>query len=549
MKLNNIMKFKSVFLAGAAILAMTSCSLEEIPRDKQVAGSYTSETDVEQAVIGAYSYLREMANYVYLHMSEVRSDNTWVDPNPNGNRDYSELGTFRAYDNLSTINSTWRMLYQVIFSANTVIENIETVDYSSETVKNQLEGEAYFLRGYAYLELARLFGNVPIIDGTFSPSEARQTPQSTATEVFNTMVIPDLLKAESLLPEPGADASERTDKIAAQAMLGRAYMQMAGFPINDTSAQDSAETWIRSVLDYANSTGKYWAPNIDEWRKQFMQIGNNAYSIFALQYRVGTFGNTAIFNFSPDVPETYIFRENNVYIYSNNIWIEKTLQYEYTVEYGIVNGDTIRDGRGFNWTVLNGFKAEGTFLTDYANQTEYADFGQGQYEIFTRSFFYKFLDSKVKRAELDLNYNPQDGMSSYNQWGINHPVIRLEDMMLLYAEILVSKGQIASAMQYVNDIRSRAGIDPVPSSPSASDAMEYIKRERRLELAGEGVRWFDQVRYGEWEETTLEMFDRYMSNGTYPTGIAPSNVRAGRYYYPIPATQMEYDIYVQNTGY
>lgn len=121
-------------------------------------------------------------------------------------------------------------------------------------------------------------------------------------------------------------------------------------------------------------------------------------------------------------------------------------------------------------------------------------------------------------------------------------------MMLLHAELLVEDGDVLEAMNLVNRIRSRAGISLVPTNPSASDAMKYVKRERQLELYLEGVRWFDMVRYGDWKELTLAKYDRYKTNGAYRTNVAPENLKDGRYLLPIPKPEASAapGLYTQN---
>lgn len=182
-------------------------------------------------------------------------------------------------------------------------------------MKEQFLGEAYFLRGWSYLELARLFGNVPLVDTPVSPSEAKNIPQSTAREIFDNIVIPDLKMAVSKLPVSAnmvdsknavlSSSAGRADQIAAQAMLARAYMTLSGFPFNDSSAQGLAENELKTIITYSENNGnKYWAPDSIEWRKQWMPVNEyyNKYSIFAIQYRAGGTGNPAIFSFSPALP-------------------------------------------------------------------------------------------------------------------------------------------------------------------------------------------------------------------------------------------------------
>ena len=81
------------------------------------------------------------------------------------------------------------------------------------------------------------------------------------------------------------------------------------------------------MLNYSKSNqNKYWAPTLDEWRKQWMPSTDyyNKYSIFAIQYRTGGTGNSALFNFSMALPPSYTNRR----IFGNEIYVEKSLMYE-----------------------------------------------------------------------------------------------------------------------------------------------------------------------------------------------------------------------------
>src|SRR5690606_3970619 len=207
-------------------------------------------------------------------------------------------------EDINTFNNAWNAWYRVIYNANVAIEKIPESDFgTNDLMKNQFLGEAHFLRGWAYFELARLFGNVPLIDRPLKPAEVKEIPQSTAREIIDQIVIPDLLAAKANLPLDAdmVDATNssiagggRADRIAAQAMLGRVYMSLAGFPFNDASALTLAETELREVIEFSENNGdKYWAPDRTEWRKQFMPTEDyyNKYSIFAIQYRTGGTGN------------------------------------------------------------------------------------------------------------------------------------------------------------------------------------------------------------------------------------------------------------------
>ena len=536
---------------GAFALACTSCSDDYLttPPSNLISSEsfYKTATQSEQAIIGLYSDMSQMDLDGYVYLSECRSDNFWVDPRPNGLREYSEIGTFRAGYDIVTFNNIWNRLYKTIYDANVVLSKIEGTEFQSESTKNQFVGEIRFMRGWAYLELARFFGNVPIVSTPVSPAESKTIKQSTAKEVFDQMVIPDLTEAVNLLPYKnkmqdanGSSVSSegRADKIAAQAMLARAYMTLAGNPFNDASAKASAKTLLKGILDYsAQNNNAYWAPNIDEWRKQWMPSTDyyNKYTIFAIQHRLKEGRNNVVFNITPVLAPSYTTKR----IFGNSIYVEKSLEYEF--ERTFSNGN--RDERGIGYSTLEEMGAEKNFDA-YANQTGTYTTDEGKtVDVLERTIFYKFTPSTHKLAALGMAFDESQLMNDYD-WPTNYPILRLEDMMLLYAEIIAEEGNISEAMQYVNKIRERAGIDDATAT-TKDEALKAIKRERRIELAGEGVRWFDEVRYGEWKEDTEKMFDRYNN----PDGTDKADIK--NYLCPIPQSQMNAvpGLYTQNEGY
>lgn len=182
------------------------------------------------------------------------------------------------------------------------LQKIEKCDFANEAIKNQFLGEAHFLRGWAYFELARLYGNVPLILEPMSSKEANNVKQTDARTVITGTAIPDLEFALDNLPEKGkmvdglgTAVTGRADKSAAQGMLARVYMQLAGFPFNDTEAESKAKTYLEQLLA---KKSQYWAPTIDAWRSQWLPSNANKYSVFAIQYRTGGSGNPAIFDMS-----------------------------------------------------------------------------------------------------------------------------------------------------------------------------------------------------------------------------------------------------------
>ena len=544
--------FKTIILAAGALLLAVSCNKNYLSTPPvgslSPEGFYTSPAHLESGVLGVYSKLQGVENYQYLTFSEDRSDNVWVDSDPNGIRTCSESSFYRINDATGELSSLWAGWYALIYNANTVLANIDAVEMDG-AVKNQFKGEVLFLRALAHFELTRSFGNVPIVDHILSSAEAKTLKQSKPEDVIKTSVIPDLKQAESLLPlradmKNSSNASiandGRADKLSAQALLARVYMTLKGFPYNDASAKTEAKAYLQKVVDGGSA---YFAPTIDEWKRQFCtdNAAANKYQIFGVQHRLGT-GLQVTFESGVMIKNLDIVADG---YHSGSdmspVYPEATLRYEYVSN---------NDPRGLDFGFIDGYD-EYAGTPAYVNRLTDFSYNGKTISSYEQSINTKWCPTKPKRAALGIQFDDTQlgsGTGSLNKWPINFPILRYEDMILLYAELLVEDNQISQAMSYVNKIRSRAGIELVPSSPSAADAMKYIKRERKLELYLEGVRWFDMVRYGEWKDLTIAKYDAYKTNGAYRTNVNVGNVKDGRYLLPIPKAEMSAvpGLYVQN---
>ena len=397
--------FKTIILAAGALLLAASCEKNPFDLSTPPVGSlspegfYTTPAHLESGVLGVYSNLQGVENYQYLTFSEDRSDNVWVDSDPNGIRTCSESSFYRINDATGELSSLWAGWYALIYNANTVLANIDAVEMDG-AVKNQFKGEVLFLRALAHFELTRSFGNVPIVDRNLSATEAKTLKQSKPEDVIKTSVIPDLEQAESLLPlraemKNSSNASiandGRADKLAAQALLARVYMTLKGFPYNDASAKAKAQSYLRKVVDGGSA---YFAPTIDEWKRQFCtdNAAANKYQIFGVQHRLGT-GLKVTFESGVMIKNLDIVGDG---YHSGSdmspVYPEATLRYEY-----ISNNDP----RGLDFAFIDGYDA---YAGNPAYVNRLTDFAYNGKTIssFEQSINTKWCPTKPKRAALGI---------------------------------------------------------------------------------------------------------------------------------------------------
>ena len=547
---------KYILIAAVAAFAVVSCQdyLNEPPVGSlSPDGFYNTPAHIESGVLGVYAKLAtyNIENLHYLHFSEDRSDNIWADPDPNGIRLCSESAFLRISTSTAELGSLWSGWYSLIYNANTILANIDNVEFSGEAVKNQFKGEVLFLRALAHFELARSFGNIPVVDHVLSPAEAKELTQTDAATVIKNSVIPDLTEAENLLPYRSAMVSAsgssvasqgRADKLAAQALLARVYMTLKGYPFNDASAKANAQSYLSKVLSNGSA---YFAPTISEWKKQWMTDNavSNKYQIFAIQHTDTAHGNQLTFEEGVGINNLNLVTDSyHSGSGMTSIYPEATLHYEY---------ESNNDPRGAGFYYLNMYEAYGND-PEYATRTTQFKYNGETISTIENAINIKYCPIAPKREDTGIAFDETSmgtSTGSRNKWPINFPILRYEDMMLLQAELYAEDGQTDQAMALVNQIRNRAGIEP-RTAANKDEALRYVKLERKLELFLEGVRWFDEVRYGEWKECTLAMWDNYKTDGKYRTNVAPENIVDGRHFLPIPISETNAapGLYQQNPG-
>ncbi len=510
------------FLFVGVVAVCSSCNdwLEvKSPANRTIKEFFKTPNQAEQALLGIYSGLLPIPEYTLL-MSDGRSDDIWTEPATDKPRDYVDISIFNPnIYTISTLNSAWTAYYKIIACANLFLEKMEGLEFDKEEVKPSFIGEARFLRAYAYFELVRYFGRVPISTQSLDPDEAMNIPQSEAVETYQQVIIPDLQYAvEHMVDAPytatgGIAEAGRATRVAAKALLGRVYLTMTGYPLYDATKAEPAKKILKEVIDYADQTGKYWAKDGEEWKRIWISDNDNKYHIFEIQYVAEKdCGNPMVFYSAPQVSTDYV----GIQMSGNKITCSTRLTELYNKNKADVRYAATVD------------KANGNFFT-------------------------KFFEHKIKRKE--LGYSDIDAkIVDRTYFPINYPLIRLEDVMLMYAEL---EGPTTTGVSMVNRIRTRAGLSELSTAEKTTAVFQQcVADERRRELAFEGIRWHDLVRRNTYIESIKEKF---MLEATDANGVIirqyiaayAANVKEGTYLYPIPDTQMKAKegLYQQNEAY
>ncbi len=476
---------------------MTSCKesiLNITPATKNAAEDfYKDENQLNQAVIAGYNSLLTMPTGNW-YLSEIRSDNGLELPS-NAQRDWTDLGYFNATSQTGVLQSTWSQRYTTIYRSNILLEKIEPFTF---TRVNQFKGEARFLRALAYFDLVRYWGDVPLVTKVLDFTEAKQVPRSATTDVYVT-IVDDLKYAVDNLPETYVVADKgRATKWAAKALLGRVYLTMYGYPLKQADKLALAKVQLGDVI--AQET-KYFAASVPAlFADMFKAANDNKYHVFEVQYISGGFGlgNTAAFDMAFQYPSQWSAFQ--------------PAGYDGSPSPQLVAGWLNTDKRKY-----------ATLDTGYVDAKTAVKSLRVQYT--------KFLE---KGSTVPVNINDQPN---------NFPLIRYEDVLLMYAEILNEEVGTppAQAVTILNRIRTRAGMPSITPATQAAFRLA-MEQERQWEFCGEGLRWHDLVR----TERALPVITKYLSDN-----VVNRTIDAHDLIYPIPLKEMLINpgFWKQNPGY
>lgn len=501
-------KIKYIAIFALCISSLIGCDdfLDTQSLTKKDTSNFpSSETDAHQMVSGIYAVLNN-------NLEDPEADPFFVfelaGDDRLGGGSQSNIGA-QAEDRLmchkkDMLVNLWDKRYQGIFRANSALATIGNVtEWSSETVKNQLVGEIYFLRAFYYFNLAQIFGEVPLVLTT----EALNLPKASAEEIY-AQIGSDLKAAitafpSSRYPEYGEGCASRW---AAEGMLARVWLFYTGFygkselPLAEGGSISKSEVVSyledcishsghalvsdqRNLWPYTNPyTAKDYAYASDNglvW-----ETDENIESMFAVKMsNAGSFTTgeqrhnrvVEFFNVRKGGASSFPFNPTG---YSNGpvcekLWSDWGTDAEYT-------GDYRRNG-----SICKRADELPSYAGDKAKEVENTDLlakkylGCGAYDNGTLyesyAYFYGGLNNK------------QTGLTQSLVW------LRFADVLLMHSELTDGK-TIYNGKSGLNAVRQRAGLGDEAYS------LERLKKERRYELCFEALRWNDLRRWGDVQQ-------------------------------------------------
>ncbi len=474
---------KNIFIMLVLVgILTTSCSdfLTIYPETSlSVPTFYKTEADFKQAINGAYAPLRLLNNHegggIWV-LTEMHSDNTifqrlaqfgarerWHDVAqhavPTSNGVTSNLYVQHAYVDL----------FQIIARANQILVSIDGVEFDA-AVKNNIKGQALFLRAYSYYELVRLFGKAPLHLVPVKNRKEAALPLSDAAALYAQIEI-DANEAIKLLPAKSKQEAGRVTSGAAMMLLADAYMTQKKW--------GAAEILL---LDIVKSKEYDLMPTYDKAFSESSSNKNNKESLFEIQYKEGAEGLHGSW-FYDMIPRPITVEEvRSITGTSNPINITNEANNIPTPDIiaAYELGDLRKDASIAYFKLSNVSWKDGT---------------------------YPYIKKFAKKHALHSNH------------GMSWPVYRYSEVLLALAEVLNEQGKLG-AMDYLMQVRKRAGLTNEP----IGDVTEAILKERRVELAFENKRWYDLVRSGKAVDVIKAYGQRVKANPQdyyFPVGTAP----------------------------
>lgn len=484
----------------------------ESSKQENVESYWQTAEQASSAVIAIYNSLIQDGTYMRMMpaLTDGRGDDFTGD-SPWG--DLVQTGQFTVLSTSGPVQWVWAQWYQLIYRTNQVLTNVPTIEMD-QALKDRLLGQAYFLRGLAYFTLANTYKAVPLI--LTPPVESSEYYEPTASEeVLWNQVIADLTAAKELLPVSyttvsGPDVNQigRVTKGAATGILGKVYL----YRKNWTAAAEQFKLLVDGPELNIYSLMSNYRDNFKPTNE------NNAESLFEVQFADPDAVGGTVFNYGGE---------------PNANWKQvSSVGHTYAMD-GFGYSDFLPT-RG----IYDAFKEEKTVdgQLDPRLLSTIASFEPGISELAYGAIW------KNPKTNIYPRKYTHDGIPGYTNEnngvensGINYRILRYADVLLMYAEALNELGQTTQAYSYIQQVRNRAKLPDLATvrpNMTQEQMRDQLAHERYLELAIEGIRINDIIRWG-WlyNPEKLQILKEHDADFT--------TWRPGKEYLPIPQRELD----------
>lgn len=458
----------------------------ELDVDKLLDASYTSL--VTENIFGASGYASIWGDIG----SDILTAN-------GSNELIRKLDNYEFSSTDRSIEDIWTNHYRVIRNTNIGIDAIENSEFTSElnTDENVAKAQFKFLRALVYFNLVKLFGN-PVLVSSVDASQSNNPVTQDPIKVYQ-LIEEDLIFAENNLE--GSNLKSKASKSAAQALLGKVYLQMAGFPLLQN------DKYAKALEQFSKLDGKYTLET--EYKTNFEAEKVNA-------------SNEVIFSIDFSLLD------------NSNVW-----DWNYWGPLGVSERDFYLLTTSF---IKSYFKSSNDLISPITFPLDTDDT-----RFFENIASFKAQNDVTTNAQNSDDWRPYKFSESYQKGEPYHlPFLRYADVLLMIAEAENAiNGPTAKAYEAVNLVRRRAfgNTDNDLNTGLSQEAfLDIILNERRLELCYEGHRKDDLIRTQKLES----VIEDYNTSNPQNT----KNYQPYKYIFPIPQSEINLNPGVnQNDGY
>lgn len=476
------MKNLKLYIAVVALVSLVACKKSFLNTEDVTTASeqnfYKTPSDAYKALVGAYDGLQRVwaGGHSLPVASEVMSDNAFGGAGASDGFDYQMIDEFdkqRSPADQSLYGDNWNAYYKAIYRVNMLLTHIDQADWKgNENLRKVYESEARFLRAYCYFDMVRLWGNIPLI----TKPTTENVPQSNPDSVYK-LIADDLKFAAANLPSTNYGAQDaatygRVTKWAAESLIGRVYLYYTGYyskaDLVGTVSKSQALAYLEDVISNSGHGLVDKFANLWPAASPTSYVGeNNKETVFAIKYTY-----TSDWNGNVDGNQWMVMfgiRSQNIPPYGLG-WGGGTVNPKLWNAYDA--NDTRRNAG------IISIAGESLDFQNKKDQREYTGY-------YTKKYTPMSVDDNGTVKSL-----------AEKMGGVSFMISQVEDYVSIrYSDVLLMAAELGStnAQKYFDDVRKRAfGANFVQTTVSQANIMN----ERRLEFAGEGIRYWDLLRQG-----------------------------------------------------
>ena len=600
MKMKNIYKLGTLILLGAACSACTFLDTE--PQIIPSKGYYTNETRLKYGLAGVYGALNSEELYgSYYSLQIANADDLCYFNNYNNGETRPDRYNHSA--GTSVIYETWLKLYEGIKNANEYLDEAGKAEIDPEELSTDLKtylAEARFLRAFYHFLLAQAWGDVPLrSEAATSPNPVNVQIAATPQEKVRKWCVDEIEAIVYDLDEGVEQTPSRVNQTVAEGILARIYLFMAGETVDEVEGLSKQEMygkaayWANEVIasqkHHLNESYEQVFINMiqDQYDTEFREsmweaefLGDRTSSTYWTNGRIGDLiglkSQSGTTNYSEWACNYSYGYYNGSYTLWQLYWTDDRTADE-------ASSRTVIDKRltwnlpGYNYRGLNNQQI--SYQKDGATVTAVLKQDQSMYKtpwLYKNNFAMpeiEGLDTSVENAfdPADIIYDPtimcavrnagkwrretiyENQMSAKSLYTtINFPILRYSDVLLMFAEAVnecpdIQGLYLARAKEEFMKVRERAGIETDQTQLDDPQAFrELLRNERGRELAFEGLRKYDLIRWGIFVDKMRQAGNNiprdndgyYNKTYTNFAAISYGNVSERHIYLPIPTKEL-----------